>query len=617
MKLLELIEERFERKLLLPLSLIVVFYVVKRLPEALSVGAYYRMIYPVFWIYASKSILFPDGSLNRSLDGTVISPANGVFIVPPGTYALAFLFDRLSSLFLFCFVLQAFVPVLVFWLLRPVVSAITATLFALVAVQYWTVIQPQPDYIIQPVMLMAVLLLHAPGVRARLGLTRVALAGGLAGLIMVLKHNVGVFFLLLCVTSLLLEAIETRQRGRLDAWLLGGVVSAYLAFGAVFASRVAHPEDLIFYLLPYLVFWGIVGVHLLTTGTTSIDWRRLARSWAVFIACFLPLPVYVFWTFGRLIGYRRYWYALFEMGFTTLGVWDVGLRTIVGDYLRLAWVEAGSLAVVDLSLVVVFFLAPFAIAGWACYRVWRVLSDSVAPADVLKEWAPIASMAVMTPFMFFPLENQGIVRTKIAVSVFAALWLGRYALARVITLRTMVAAVLLLVLAAGGVGVREGLRSSRADTAFVSGGWRAVIDVPLARAVAVELDKQAAVIERSISDARFFLVNFGGGDMTPLLVLSKGATPQYYVDTREEFLDRETTAAIIAALQRHSHLVVRSADLRHYLEGRPPGAHSRAILDYVHKNFDIVDRYERPSERSATFSGIADFYVMKRRTRSA
>ena len=81
-------EEKPGRTSLLALSLIVAFYALKRLPQALSVESYHRLIYPVFSIYAAKSILFPDGALNRSLDGVVISPANAIFIYPPGTYAI-------------------------------------------------------------------------------------------------------------------------------------------------------------------------------------------------------------------------------------------------------------------------------------------------------------------------------------------------------------------------------------------------------------------------------------------------------------------------------------------------------------------------------------------------
>jgi hypothetical protein len=616
---LTLIEEKLERRSLLALSLIVAFYALKRLPEALSVESYHRLIYPAFSIYASKSILFPDGALNRSLDGAVISPANAVFIYPPGTYAITFLFDRLSSLFLFCFVVQAFVPILVFYLLRPVVSTVTAALLALVAVQYWTVIQPHPDYTIQPLMLLAILLLHAPAARVRLGPWRLALVGGLTGLVMVLKHNIGVFFLLLCATSVLFEAIEIRPHRRVDTWLLSGVLAASLAFGLVFASRAAHLDALVFYLLPYLAFWGMVGVHLLSSPTAGIDWRRLVRSWTILVACSLALPAYVFWTFGGLVGYRRYWYSLFEMGFRTLGVWDLGLMRIVRDYLRQAWVEAGAgfMTVVDRSLVAVFFLAPFAVAIGVCYCLWRRLSDSPARAAVLRESAPIASMAVMAPFMLFPLEDYRILRTKVVVSVFAALWLGRHALARSVPLRTVVVAVLGLVVGVAGLGVREGWRWSRAERAAVSGDLRTVIDLPLAVPVAAELDKQEAVIRRSVPASEFLLVHFGGMEMAPLLVLRRATTPQYYIETREEFLDRETTVAIIHSLQHHPYLIVRAPDLRRFLDGRPPGTHSREILDSVHRHFDIVDRYERPAAASAMFSGIADFYVMKRKAGGA
>ena len=457
-------------------------------------------------------------------------------------------------------------------------------------------------------MLMALLML-LPCARRPAGpdVLQLAAAGLLTGVIMVFKHNIGVFFAILCGTLLFLaafraEAPGTRLTGRRTGFLL---LSGYFVFAVVFGSRLIHWDELVYFLLAYVLLWLLFAAFL-RTAPVSFHAGQFARQALVYGACALALPAAVFIAFGQVVGYERYWHALFGMGLKYLPIWDYGIVAIIRNHVSLA----GPVVAVQSLTVAFLFIVPLAVnllAVGCVYAGPKLLA--LPPATRLVHFRA-AALGIMATFMLFPLEGFHILSTKLFVYAWVGLFFVGHLLPRAVPAVTaLMVAALLPVLLHIAVLPRTAMRM---ETASGTPDLKRVIGMPMQKDIAQELGNQVETLRRTTRGASYYVIDSSGGILITLAAFVDPVLPQYYIEMRKGILDAESTQAIKAAIAQRSFVVVNADDLARR-DAPDADPYVREIIAFVAHEFVPVDEYRPPLPKPASFSHLLGFVIMKNR----
>ena len=331
------IELNLERRTFWVYVFLTVFYCANYLPNIFAVlGGFPSINFPLDSLYIANNLLFPNSGLNPELAKTIISPSNASFIYPPGIYLLTKMLGNVGNIFIFLFMLQLTVPLLIFKLLRSVSSVSIAISCSLLATCFF--VNPNcwsPDFIIQPIMLTVILLLMiGKGEENIIHPSTLAVIGSLSGLIIIIKHNIGVFFVIVCITLIFLKSLGFYDNKVNKRQMLFILLVCYFSLGVIFLSRVIYFDEVVFFLFPYFLFWGIVTCLMVKNGSFNLNVPKFFKGTLIFTSTSLVLPVSIFFWFGSVIGYARYWHSLFGMGFEYLPMWDIGIIRNLGFYWR-------------------------------------------------------------------------------------------------------------------------------------------------------------------------------------------------------------------------------------------------------------------------------------------
>lgn len=590
----------------LPYVLVVCLYGLLRLPDILVVANYSALAFPLESFYLTR-LLFESFSVRPDIVETLAHPSNAALIYPPGLYLFCILSGKVSGLYWTLFVFQLAVGPLFYRLSAKVLSRTGALVLALLATYYFTRTNWwAPDFLIQPLMLFGLLLLLSHRLR-RGTIFHLILLGQIAGLVILLKHNIGVFFTILCGTWLFLNnfrpvADTLQPRGTAPVSI---IMVGFFAFIPVFGGRLLFLDEWVFYLLPYTAFW-VLFVVFLRQGSLVFDLPRFLRNSAIFSASALLLPSLIFITFGSVIGYGRYWHSLFGMGIKFLPIWDHGILNKIVQYF-----SSGGAANLYNSLVVTgLFLLPLVANLFAVWCVGKVV--------VSKQWAVrrklalfrVAGLGVMGALMFFPLEGYHILSSKLFLFIFVtAYFLRRFHPRAIVPIGCVLALMLLPVLALGGYRAVSALKM---ETASGSPALQRVIGMPMQRDIAAELDRQIEVIRRSVQGQPYYVIDSSGGSLIGLAMLEDNRLPQYYIEMRPGTLDKEVVEAIKMDLAKRQYVVVNADDYANKNEAEmDAGLHQ--VINYIDKHYVLIDSYTKPKASSDTISAMKNFLVMKRR----
>lgn len=602
MTIINRINAMLARRGWLPYVLVVGLYCLMRLPDVLVVVNYSALVNPLLFSYVTR-LLFDGLTVRPDIALTVIGPSNISLVAPPGLYALNAIAGKVSGIYWTLFVFQLAVCPLFYRLMSKVLPRSGALLLALLATYYftrtnwWTA-----DFLIQPLMLLGVLLLLSP--QFRRGAASLIVLGQIAGLVIVFKHNIGVFFSILCGTWLFLGAFSpienSFQPNRLKPVVI--LLTGFFAFIPVFGMRLLFWDEWLFYLLPYAAFW-VMFVIFLRQGLLAFDLPRFLKNSVVFSVSALLLPGLVFMAFGSVIGYGRYWHSLFGMGFKFLHLWDQGIIHTIWKFMR-----GGGLAnIYDSFVLAGLYFLPWVANLFAVWCVGITLFSSQWSVRRKLALFRIASLGVMGIFMFFPLESYHILSTKLFLFVFvAAYFLRRFYSGGMSRIGYVLALMLLPVFALGGYRVVSALKM---ETEPGSPILQRMIGVPLQKEIATELDRQVEVIKRSVQGRPYYVIDSA---LVVLATLVDNRLPQYYIEMRPGILDGAAVEAIKADLIKREYVIVQTdqyarrndVDMDHDL---------REIINFVDAHYVMTDSYTKPITGSDKISQIQNFLVMRRR----
>jgi hypothetical protein len=581
--------------------LLLIAYTAIRIPDVVAIDAFAALIFPLNFLYYAK-LLFSGMAVNPSIADTVIAPANASLIYPPGIYILSAALGSVRSIFYFLFFIQAAVPILVFRLLLPVTSRLFSFATAILVTYYCTSARTwYPDFIVQPLMLGILVFLMAR--KRQLSYAEVAACGLACGAIVVLKHNVGIFFAVLCGTQVFFRSCSLSSESQGHRSLAYFLLAGFFAFGLVFFSRLPHLDEAGYYLLPYFAFWIYIAL-LFSRGLLHLDGIAFTTRIIPFTLFGLAIPLFVFLQFGNVIGFRRYWHSLFGMGFDHIAFWDNGILAIVGSYLNTGglWVTYSS------AIVVMVLIGPFFIN---LVGVGQLFRSGQGRAQVSLERIMTISLGVMAIFMLFPLEDHKIAFSKFFIFIYVFVTLLRNV--AVSGWRTFGLVTLVMLLPVSYISWRNLQQVARVPTLDGSPVIQKVIGLPLDRHIALELGAQVEVLTRAIKGAPYFVLTSPAYNLLTLPILVENGNPQYYVRFDAAAMSKEVVRDTLVALANVPFVVVATGDYHDFVAGKTEDTNFRELMNYVATAFVAVDGYSKVGEVSLSTRHLDPFLVLKRR----
>jgi hypothetical protein len=597
--------------------LLVVAYFFCRFPELIALPSFFPAVAPLEKFYEARTLFFQNGHLNPQLATTVISSANSIFVYPPGILLLSYVLPTVRATFSCLFWLQLFVPLLVYGLFRKIMPTPWAAGIALLSIRFCTNSNWWgPDWLITPFMLFAFFLLwrciDASDDPHEIDLVGLGL---LTGLIAIFKHNIGLFFAVACGTALLFRSLSHAKNsqtvaGRRLVYLL---LAGFWGFGGYFASRVIYFDEVIYYLFPYFAFWGIVSFWFARHKEIGLDVKGYLRQAGIFTLSIFLIAGSVFVWIASVVGYHRYWYSLFEMGFDGLKAFDLGIKGTLQLYVP--WLSAepnfGVAALVRGSTYLLLFLVPPAANTLLVYRCAKILEGRDLTFPWQKKCLAVASFSIVAIFTLFPLEGYQILAPKLIFYVLAAAIVEAYDTKNRSMWNQARPAVLVLLFLMVIDAVAKPLKIYHLVTTRGSAELQRAVGMPLDKGLANEMDKALEVIHRSVGRSPYYLI-----DPSMSLVIFKNIIPneypQYYLDIREHFLDRPTTAQVISEFPQFTYLLVNQDSYKTYLVHPLPDKLMNQIYEVVKQNYTPVDHYEAWTSGPDSNKVLPSFLVMKK-----
>lgn len=580
---------------------LILFYILVRLQDISVLLSFPGAIFPLNSIYIANNLLFLNDSLNAGLLDTVITPSNGSLIYPPGIYILTKFLGSVRNIYIFLFLGQVFVPLLIFNFLyrrhgRGIAMACSAlSVCYLTNVNWWA-----PDFIIQPLMLTAILLMLVSiddPVR-KFKPYMLCVAGILSGTIMLLKHNIGLFFAILCITMIFFRSqkeVSGKNEG-ISKLLSLLIVGGYLAFGVIFYFKTLYFDEVIFYLLPYLIFWIAIGYCVARGDSFSLDIASLFKNVSIFVLSMLILPVSVFLWIGDAVGYGRYFHSLFGMGFDYLAIWDHGILGILKQYTSISSITNIKAIYRNILSIIysILFTMPLLVNSVGAVMFVCAIRYRTKLSVELKKYAEIISMGIIGMFMFYPLEGYHILSTKLFLFIFIL----SYILKPYIDKWRLPVAIVLITLIVPHVlnSFIKLAKLPQIATSYGSETLQRVIALPIEKRLSEELDKQVATIQRSVGGHKYYVLDSTGTTLTSLLAIVNNKYPQYYLEMRKGILNKEVIAAIKGDLTHVPYVIVNKNDFERYENNTLDDPYLSDLLAFTRDNFQPIDVYEAPKE---------------------
>jgi fumarate reductase subunit C len=361
---------------------------------------------------------------------------------------------------------------------------------------------------------------------------------------------------------------------------------------------------LVFYILPFFCFWAGVAGLLLKNSSWAVDVPRLIRSAGTFIACGMVLPVITFLVFGKVVGYGRYWHSLFGMGFEYLYIWDHGIWAQARAYLN------NMLREKKLIVVALMYYFPLVVNGMSIVAMIRQYFPRSWGLEQTKEFLVIASMGIIGILLFFPLEGYHILSTKMFIFCFVGFYL--IACFCDVWIKRFTPVFLILTVLFVGMFLMKPFKILKEDWTMGTDRIHRPIGLKMPLQLALELEKQAAVIERGVQGNPYYLLDGDGQTLSGILVFVNNLHTEYYFEMRPGIMNQSVVDEVLKAIRQLSYVVVNSENYRQYMAHESMDPLMKQILDYVSGYFTVVDEYEAPPKISSHTAMVLGFVVMKR-----
>ncbi|MDE2236833.1 MAG: hypothetical protein KGK30_02995, partial [Elusimicrobia bacterium] len=498
------------------------------------------------------------------------------------------------------------VPVFCYLILRRVTGRLWATLLAWLIAAHSVFIYTIPDFCNQVLVLASLWAVLEAGAPRRRWL--LVPAGLLCAANAAFKQNIGLAWVAAVGAVLLLRRVKAGKDPAAGAavfprWAALGVLAVFAAYGALVTSLFAGWDNVIYFSLPFALFWGWLFLRL-GDRTLILDGSGFFGDAALFAIPFVLALGAGFTLFAWNVGFEKYFDLLFRSPLGDKGLIARGVSTRGLLYYGLN----GRPALLDPHRLEMFLLWYFPAAANLLLAGRLLLSR---PEDALRDRAALllAAASITGAYMLFPLESFFNLETKLCLPLLAlaAAFSARLRRPQAAPLAAvLLAAVLALPLLKNLRGDERLWAESGRRLAWVAGN--AGIYMP--RPLAAELERSLEPLRANVK-GRFYVLGSNSADLSMYYRLLDARFPAYYTDLRQGYLNQRAERALIEALRGCPSLIVEKDDLDAWR--KDPSRANRTLreaLAYVDAHYDVVAAYVRSSDSG--YAGLYDFYVMHR-----
>lgn len=598
------IKNKFHESDLVFYVLLAAAYLVISVPDILSVPQFHKLLFPLNFLYFSET-LFSGLKVNAELAHTVISPTHANLIYPPGIYILSSVLGSVRNMFYFLFVVQAVIPLLVFKILRSHAPRVFAFSIAILLTYYCTSVNTwYPDFIIQPLMIGILFVLLKSGSGQ---LLRLMILGLATGIVIVLKHNIGVFLLILCGVHLFLNSIIKfdNKSNKRDQLLVYIIFFGFAVFGFLFIAKLPNWFDKIIFLAPYFLFWVYV-FNLFNKNTVELDGKKFINDGITYAMWSLMLPLVVFVYFGSVVGYQRYWYSLFGMGLDYLAFWNNGVLELIRGHIHVD--GYGQLYASLISTLILF--GPFLLNTGVVVNLYTRNGFDKNIEEVLDQ-LKIISVGVMAVFMLFPLEDIKIAQTKLFIFVFVFIVLMAKISVKRWRYLTIISLLMLIPVATGAYGKVVNTKKSLQEIVR-SSDKENTIRLPLNQKIDHEISAQISTLKNSIKGQGYFIFTSPTYNLLWLPTIVANDYAQNYVRFDDVIMNRKISDATVNELKKINYVVVAADEYNSYSKNDKKDSEFGRIMSYIIDNYFVIDRYIKPNSESPATLHMDSFMVLKR-----
>jgi hypothetical protein len=449
-------EVRLNRTDFICFLLIIGFYVIFKLPDVFCLFSGSSLVhYADFEIHAR--LFLGDGWLPRTeLKNLYISPAAPFFIIPPGLYYINKLIqivfgNSYLAYGLATFLFQLLTPVCTYYLSRHFLTPVFSFILGIISAYFFVNINILPDFWIQPILLFAFIFFVRYFIREKR--RYLMLAGVMSFLIIFLKHNIGINFLITLSTALLVANIkfydaEANRHKLYSPYFFFLFLAPILIVFIKYLSIYLYFDEFVFYLLPSLILFAALTVFMFKNRNRL--YFNVSR--AICELCSLGVPVVFlvsiwFIVYSFRLGFSKYIFSLFGIGPKYLYIWDYGIV----NFLKIENVTLNGFAILLLMSAIfnrtnkkarnitVFFAVAWLLAGISQWKgitmiqmlknilpysfgVWDyfacIITAIIAAMylfsgkNINSRNVGIMTLPVIGMLMYFPLESGHILLTK-------------------------------------------------------------------------------------------------------------------------------------------------------------------------------------------------------------
>ena len=586
--------------------LLVVIYMVIRVPDILGVPLFHKLLFPLNFLYFSET-LFSGLKINPELAYTLISPTHANLIYPPGIFILSSILGSVKNMFHFLLAVQVIIPLLVFKIIRSHAPRIFAFSVAILSTYYCTSANTwYPDYIIQPLMIGIIFVL----LRSKDNqLFRLVILGIATGIVIILKHNIGVFLLILCGVQLFINSVTVtkvdNETSKFNKILINIIFITFAVFGFVFIIKLPNWFDRIIFLAPYFLFWIYVFI-LFRRNMIELDGKRFVHDGMTYAIWSFMLPLIVFLYFGSVIGFQRYWYSLFGMGFDYLAFWNHGVRELIGGHIHVG--GFGQLYFSFISTLILF--GPFLLNSWIVVNLYAGNWFNKNIEEML-ELLRIISVSVMAVFILFPLEDIKISQTKFFIFILVFVVLMAQISVKRWRYLSAISLLMLIPVATGTYAKVVNTRASLQETVRLSDLGNA-IQLPLNRKMAHEMSVQMSTLRESIKGHGYFIFTSDKYNLLWLPAIVNNVYLQNYIRFDDVIMNRKVSDTTINELNRMNYVVVAADEFDFYLENDKKNTEFGRIMSYIIENYSVAGQYIKPNEESSATLHMDSFIVLRK-----
>jgi len=612
-EILNNLDEFLKKNRILIFVFLALYYCIVHYKEIVVLDGFPDAVFPLNCVYITRSLV---PNMLAGGEKPLITPSNMFFIYPPGIYLLSLWLGTVKNMFLFSFIIQSLVPLLVFNISQKFTSVTISLLFSLVSISLFTnCVWWSPDWIVQPLILVCLFILIRTMENKKNYQIDLGIVGFLTGLSIVLKHNIGGAAILLATAFLFFKSLKEVKFHDLYARIsLFFFTVAFLTFGCIFGRKLLFLDELIFFVLPYVFFWAFF-LYLAILKVLILDIKQFFRDIGCFYFFSLILPVCVFLWMSSLFGYKEYFFSLFGMGLKFQHIWEHGIVGFIKIYTKLnSDTNALKRLIFNYRILLDTLLVfiPFLINCGAIIFLIKHRTDTILR---MKKHLSLLSISIVGIFMLFPLEGYHNLFSRIFIFFVALIYILKESRA---VLRLSVSWLLLIsfspILLMPVYGslkmplIKKNFRTSYLEEI------NNVVGLPIEENLVQAWENQVLTIKRSIGKNQYYVIDSTGATLASVLAFVDNHYPQYYLEMRHGILEKKVVEGILYSLSRLSFVIVNTYDYERYINKKINDPYFLKILSYVDRNFKVFDLYSASNNKiTSSLSQVSNFLVMKKR----